>query len=54
MTDQGVGDALIAIEEGQIEGEVSLVITLVQFLWKLSSVHNNEHVMIIHVYTGQL
>ena len=29
MTDQGVGDALVAIEEGQVEGEVPLVITLI-------------------------
>ena len=42
MTDQCVGDTLVAIEEGQVEGEVPLVITLVQFLWKLSNVHNSN------------
>ena len=29
VTDQGVGDTLVAIEEGQVEGEVPLVITLI-------------------------
>ena len=33
VTDQSVGYALIAIQQGKVEGDVPLVITLIQFLW---------------------
>lgn len=36
VTDQGVGYVLVAIQQGKVEGDVPLVITLVQFLWQLS------------------
>ena len=33
VADKGVGDALIATEEGKVEGDVPLVIKLIKFLW---------------------
>ena len=35
VTDQSVGDAFVATEQGKVEGDVPLVIKLVQFLWQL-------------------
>ncbi len=36
MADEGVGNALVAIEEGEVEGNVALRVTLVQLLGQLT------------------
>ena len=35
MADQCVGDALVAVKQGKVEGDVSFIIKLIELMWQL-------------------
>ena len=35
MADQCVGDALVAVKQGKVEGDVPFVIKLIELMWQL-------------------
>ena len=41
VADQRVGDALVAVKQGKVEGDVPFVIKLIELMWQLQCLEKN-------------